>query len=175
MMTLHHLGVLARCLRLQLDGWTLPIQKLSDLLAHEASLAVGDEHCHGTKMPDPVRGNRLDEILRLTPLQQRTCCPPDSLIEQVAYHELAVEQYIPLNHLVKVMGKSHRCERLGRRACPHPADPAGVHDLLDELECLLRGTGGSQDLDQLGTGSVPESDVESPERTPNHQSIRGME
>ena len=171
MMTLHHLGVLARCLGLQLDGWALPVQELSDLLAHEARLAVGDQHFHGTKVPDPVRRDRLDEVFRLAPFQQRACCPPDSFIEQVADHQLAVEQYIPLNHLVEVMGESHCGERLRRRPCPHPADTAGVDDLLDEFERLLRGAGNSQDLNQLGTGRVPKPDVQSPERAPHYQLI----
>ena len=69
-MPLHHLGVLARCLRLQLDGWVLPVQEWGHLLTHEASLAIGDEHLHGSKVPDPVRHDRLDEILRLAPFQQ---------------------------------------------------------------------------------------------------------
>ena len=126
-------------------------------------------------MSDPVRHNRLDEVLRLSALEQTSDSPPDGFIEQVADHLLPVEQYIPLNHLVEVMGESHRGERLGRRPCPHPAYSAGVDDLLDELEGLLRSPSDSQDLDQLGTGSVPESDVESPKRAPNHPVVGGME
>ena len=139
MVSLPPLGVLARRLSLQLNEDA--VQELGHLLAAETSFPIGDENFHRTEVSDPVRHDRLDEVLRLPPFQQRTCCPPDSFIEQVADHQLSVEQYIPLNHLVDVMGESHSRERLRRRSRPHPADPAGVHDLLNEPQCFMRSTG----------------------------------
>ena len=62
-MTLNHLGVLARRLRLQLNADA--VQKLGHLLATEACLSVGDQHFHGSEVPDPVRHDRFNEVLRL--------------------------------------------------------------------------------------------------------------
>ena len=85
--------------------------------------------------------DRFDEALRLSALQRRPRCPPDSFVKQLADHDLLVEQYIPLNQWIEVMSESHRGERLGQKARPHPAYPAGIHDLLYQLNGLMRGLG----------------------------------
>ena len=131
MVPLHHLGVLARRFRLHLYAYS--VQELGHFLAAETSFTIGDKHFHRTEMADPMRHDRLDDFLRLAALQKTSDRPPDSFIEQVADHVLSVEQYIPLNHLVEVVGQSHCGQRLWRKSSPHPADPAGVHALLDEL------------------------------------------
>ena len=78
------------------------------------------------------------------------------------------------NHLVEVGGQPHIGERLRQCLRPHPAYPALVNDLLDELQGLLRCPSNSQDLDELRTGSMPEANVEPPKRAPHDLVVGGV-
>ena len=68
MVSLHHLGMFARRFRLQLHEDA--VQELGHLLAAETSFPIGDEHLHGSEVPDPVRHDRLDEFLCFSTFQQ---------------------------------------------------------------------------------------------------------
>ena len=61
------------------------------------------------------------------------------------------------------------------RSGPHATDAACVNDGLHLLEGRLRRTSVPQKVDQPGSGSVPESDVQTPERVPHDRGILAVQ
>ena len=81
-------------------------------------------------MPDPEVPNRLDEMDGFSSSEDARNCQPDSFIQKVADHRLAVEQDVPLDHLVEVRGHTSGGHGLCRWSLPGSADSAGVHYVL---------------------------------------------
>ena len=113
MVSLNHLSVFPRGLRLQLNED--PVEVLRHLLSHQPSLAIGNERLHWAEVSDPPRHDGLDEVDATAAGKHLAGGPADCFVEQMANHDLAVEQDVPLHNVVKVASHSRGGHRLWSR------------------------------------------------------------